>query len=122
MGYPYVLILFLSFGFVKLNAEIKKEFQVLEFAVDGLETNPLSIATLINHDPRISFPDVFTLCWRSRTSFARYFWSWNYIEIPLRPGERFMALHQRDNATHSHMQGEEIIKYKKIKSFKTQIF
>ena len=102
-----MLILFLSFGFVKLNAEIKKEFQVLEFAVDGLETNPLSIATLINHDPRISFPDVFTLCWRSRTSFARYFWSWNYIEIPLRPGELFLALMLKDNVTHYEIRGEK---------------
>ena len=104
-----MLILFLSFGFVKLNAEIKKEFQVLEFAVDGLETNPLSIATLIDHDPKIPFPDVFTLCWRSRTSFARYFWSWNYIEIPLRLGKRFLALRLRDNVTHSDIAGEKIV-------------
>merc|ERR1711892_947786 len=32
-------------------------------------------------------------------------WSWNYVEIPLRPGERFMALYQKDNATHSHIGG-----------------
>ena len=104
-----MLILSMTFGFVRLDVAIKKEFQVLEFAVDGLETNPLSIATLIDHEPTIPFPDVFTLCWRSHTYFAPYFWSWNYIEIPLRPGERFLALRQRDNVTHSEIYGEKIV-------------
>ena len=109
MGYQfkYFLFLFWTVAFTNIYGQIKKDFRVLEFAVDGLKTNPISFATLIEHEPRIPFPDVFTLCWRSRTSFAHEFWGWNYIEIPFKPGERFMGLYLKDNATHSIIAGRK---------------
>ena len=106
MGFKIIGIFVLTCLSLNVRGTIPKEFQVLEFALDGIETNPLNFATLKNHNPTTPFPDVFTLCWRSRTAFGRYMWSWNYIEIPLRPGVRFMALHQQDNATHAMFSGK----------------
>ena len=106
MGFQSIGVFVFSCLFLSCFCALPKEFQVLEFALDGIEHNPLSFATLIDHKPSTPFPDVFTFCWRSRTAFARYMWSWNYVEIPLRPGERFMALYQKDNATHSHIGGK----------------
>ena len=90
-----------------IYGQINKDFQVLEIAEDGVQTSPLSVATLIEHEPGIPFPDVFTLCWRSRTAFARESESWNYIEIPFKPGERFLTLYQLDYATHSRIEGKK---------------
>ena len=109
MGYQFIYFLFLfgTVSFTNIYGQIKKDFQVLEFSVDGLRTNPVSFATLKEHEPRIPFPNVFTLCWRSRTSFARDLSSWNYIEIPFKPGERFLSLYQTDNYTHSSIAGNK---------------
>ena len=59
--------LFLLVGnkFQCINGDINKDFHVIELALDGIETNPKSIATLVDHEPNIPFPNVFTLCWRS---------------------------------------------------------
>ena len=103
----YFLFIFWTILFSFIYGQINKDFQVLEIAEDGVQTSPLSVATLIEHEPGIPFPDVFTLCWRSRTSFAREFWVWNYIEIPFKPGKRFMTLYQKDNKTHSKIGGKK---------------
>ena len=112
MGYIYKFywLLFWIAGatFIIIDGQMKKDFQVLEFAVDGIKTVPTSLANLTEHNPGTPFPDIFTLCWRSRTSFARGFWPWNYIEIPHKPGERFLAFTLTDNATHSWFTGKDL--------------
>ena len=90
-------------------ANISDSFQVIEVAVDGVKTNPVSFARLEEHEPNLPFPDEFTICWRSRTSFARELWSWNLIEIPYKFDMRFLAFYQVDNATYSHIYGKNNI-------------
>ena len=107
MGKHVCLLLFLFLTTVKIFilGEIKKDFHVIELALDGVKTNPVSVATLIEHKPNIPFPDVFTFCWRSRSTFARDLWTWNHIEIPSNPEKRFLAFYQVDNGTTSVMHG-----------------
>ena len=109
MGKLFCLLLFLILTIVKsfINGEIKKDFYVIELAADGIKTNPNSIATLIEHKPNIPFPDVFTFCWRSHTTFARDLWSWNYIDIPSNPEKRFLGFSQYDNGTTSVFSGRK---------------
>ena len=77
--------------FLLVNGQIKKDFEVFEFAGNGLDADSTSFATLTEHQPDTTFPNVFTICWRSRNSYARGFWPWNYLEIPSKSGERLMA-------------------------------
>ena len=97
--FPTYSSFLLAAEFVFTNGQINKDFKVLEFAANGLDTNPTSIATLVNHEPEVPFPDAFTLCWRSKNSFSRGFWPGNFLEIPFKPGERFLAVRMEDNAT-----------------------
>ena len=101
--------LFLLVGnkFQCINGDINKDFHVIELALDGIETNPKSIATLVDHEPSIPFPDVFTFCWRSCSTFVRDLWTWNHIEIPSNPEKRFLAFYQVDNGTTSLMYGKK---------------
>ena len=85
--------------FLLVNGQIKKDFEVFEFAGNGLDADSTSFATLTEHQPDTTFPNVFTICWRSRNSYARGFWPWNYLEIPSKSGERLMAFNLKDNAT-----------------------
>ena len=101
------LLLFWTILYTCINGDINKDFHVIELAVDGIETNPKSIATLIEHEPSIPFPDVFTFCWRSRSTFVRDLWTWNHIEIPSNPEKRFLALYLYDNGTFSSIQGQK---------------
>ena len=91
-----------------------KEFTILEFAMDGEESSDVNYGVLKKHQPSTPFPDTFTICWRSQTMFQRNFWSGDYIEIPYKPGERFLALYQENNATHSMLDGKEINRYQLI--------
>ena len=88
-----------------LFGNIPREFHVIELSIDGVETDYTNYATLTGHNPSVPFPDVFTLCYRSLTSFDRYMWGANYLELPYVPGVRFLALNQRNNATHNHLLG-----------------
>ena len=108
MGNEYHLLLVLvgTVLFVCISGDINKDFYVIELALDGIETNPKSIATLIDHEPNIPFPDVFTFCYRSRSTFIRDLWTWNHIEIPSNPEKRFLAFYQSDNGTNSIMSGK----------------
>ena len=103
-------ILVLSCLFLKISRAGPTEFRVLEFVPDGLETDDISFATLIDHTPPAPLPDVFTICWRTKTSFARYTSAGaDYLSIPLKPGENFMAFTQRNNATHTRILGKYFI-------------
>ena len=72
---------------------------VYGFALNGRETDPINFANLTNA-PTKPFPDVFTFCYRVLTTFDRYFWGYNYLEIPKKPGEQFIAFYQKYNETH----------------------
>ena len=103
----YLGILVWSCFFLKISAAGPTEFKVLEFVPDGLETDEINFATLTDHTPPAPLPDVFTICWRTKTSFARYSSAAaDYLEIPLKPGERFIAFTQRNNATHTRILGK----------------
>ena len=114
MGNRFCLLLLLvgNISFPCINGDINKDFHVIELALDGIETNPKSIATLVDHEPSIPFPDVFTFCWRSCSTFVRDLWTWNHIEIPSNPEKRFLAFYQVDNGTNSLMYGKEHNKIK----------
>ena len=88
-----------------LFGNIPQEFHVIELSIDGEEADYTNYATLTGHNPSVAFPDVFTLCYRSFTSFDRYMWGANYMELPYVPGVRFLAFMQRNNATHNHFLG-----------------
>ena len=75
---------FYSHGF------LRNQFQVLDFALDGLKNKPTIFATLTEHKPTTPFPDVFSICWRSRTTFRREHHSSDSVEIPSKPGDVFI--------------------------------
>ena len=102
-------IFVLSFLLLEFSGAAPTEFRVLEFAPDGVETEEINFATLTEHTPPTPLPDAFTICWRTKTSFARYTSAAaDYLEIPVN-GDRFIAFTQRNNATHTRILGVYIL-------------
>ena len=85
---------------------LRNQFQVLDFALDGLKNNPTSFATLTEHKPTIPFPDVFSICWRSRTIFRRELHSTDSVEIPSNTDDIFFHLLLWDNGTDTTFLGK----------------
>ena len=104
---PKDWVLLIMVGFNSISGQIKTDFQVLEFAVDGYKTNPISFATLEDHNPGTPFPDIFTICWRCWVTFARDLFSNNIVEIPHHPGQLFLKFYSVENGTDSLFYGED---------------
>ena len=100
------LWLFVLSAFLYSHGFLRNDFYVLNFALNGFKSNPTSFATLKEHKPTTPFPDVFTICWRSRTTFARDIHLFDFVEIPSQPGNVLLRLMAEDNGAVSWFSGK----------------
>ena len=77
--------------------------RVLQLGVDEAVIGPASYARLLNHDPGEEFPEVFTLCYRSKTMVDRTRESCNAIELPsYHGGHHWVEFYVGYSATESY--------------------